>query len=125
MKAMLLSVAMVIAATGCETAQQKIAKGYIQDPGGYWVRADRPYFGDGKPWAAPGQAAFDPTVFNQAMAQNSGANAPQPVVIMGPNSPALTTISSPGGTTMISGIGGGPPIGAPVYRPPAYGYYGY
>ena len=121
-----LAAAMVMAATGCETPEKMKAKGYVQDPAGNWVRGDRPYFGDGKPWAVPGTPiAFDPTVFNQAMAQNSGANAPQPVVVMGPNSPAITTISSPSGTTVISGIGGGPPIGAPVYRPPAYGYYGY
>jgi len=124
MKAMILAIAVVMAATGCETTQQKLAKGYVQDPAGNWVRGDRPYFGDGKPWAAPGQARFDPTVFNQAMAAQQ-APPPQPVIVMGPGSPAITTVGTAGGTTVISGIGSRAPIGAPIYRPNPYGYYGY
>jgi hypothetical protein len=117
MKAMILSIAVVMAATGCKTMEQK---GYIKDPAGYWVRGDRPYFGDGKPWAAPGQARFDPTVFNQAMAAQQ-APPPQPVIVMGPDSPAITTVGTAGGTTVISGIGNR----APIYRPPPPAYYGY
>jgi hypothetical protein len=121
-----LAAALVMAATGCETAKQKIAKGYVQDPAGNWVRGDRPYFGDGKPWAAPGQVAFDPTVFNQAMAQNYGNSGPQPVVVVGPDSPPITTASTRGGTTVISTIGSRAPIGASIYNRPYAPYsWGY
>jgi hypothetical protein len=115
MKAMILAIAVVMAATGCETTQQKLAKGYVQDPAGNWVRGDRPYFGDGKPWAEPGQVRYDPTVFNQAMAPR-----PSPTVIVAPTGPGITTVGQVGGTTMVSTIGG-----APVYRPPPPAYYGY
>ena len=127
---MILSIAVVMAATGCQTPEKMKAKGYVQDPAGNWVRGDRPYFGDGKPWAAPGTPiAFDPTVFNQAMEQNYGNSGPQPVIVVGPDSPAITTASTRGGTTVISTIGSRAPIGRPyappIYTPPAYGYYGY
>jgi hypothetical protein len=127
-----LALAFSVFATGCETTQQKLAKGYVKDPAGNWVRGDRPYFGDGKPWAKPGQVAYDPTVFNQAMAQNygTGGNAAQPVIVIGPGSPPITTASTRGGTTVISTIGGGPPIGGyrqPYRQPPAntVGFIGY
>jgi hypothetical protein len=77
-----LAAAMVMAATGCETTQQKIAKGYVQDPGGYWVRGDRPYFGDGKPWADPRTVRFDATPFEQAR-QRAAAPSVQPVIVTG------------------------------------------
>ena len=112
MKAMILAIAVVMAATGCETTKQKLAKGYVQDPAGNWVRGDRPYFGDGKPKAAPGQFAFDPTVFNQAMAQNyggGGGNAPQPIIVTGPGS-GTTMASQVGNTTIVSQFGGYRPI---------------
>jgi hypothetical protein len=120
-----LAAAMVMAATGCETTQQKIAKGYVQDPAGNWVRGDRPYFGDGKPWAKPGQVAYDGSVFTKAMEQNYGNSGPQPVIVVGPNSPMATIATTSGGVTAVSTIGNRAPIGAPIYSPPAYGYYGY
>jgi hypothetical protein len=132
MKAMILSIAVVMAATGCETYDQRAARmdaqGMVRTQDGKWVPKGTRFFGSGHPWVmedgSPAPAAFDPTVFNQAMAAQH-APPPQPVVVMGPDSPAITTIGTAGGTTVISGIGSRAPIGAPIYRPPAYGYYGY
>ena len=106
-----LALAFIVFATGCETTQQKLAKGYVQDPAGNWVRGDRPYFGDGKPWAKPGQVAYDPTVFNQAMAPKT-----PPTVVVAPSGPGVTTASQVGGTTIISTIGSSAP--RPYYPPP-------
>jgi hypothetical protein len=115
-----LAAAMVMAATGCETTQQKAekmqAKGYVRTPAGDWVPKGTPFFGDGVNWATPETSfGYDPTVFNQAMAP-----APPPAVIVAPSGSGVTTAGRVGGTTMISTFGGGP-----VYTPPAYGYYGY
>ena len=44
-----LAAAMVMAATGCETAQQKIAKGYHKNIYGEWVPPGERYFGDATP----------------------------------------------------------------------------
>jgi hypothetical protein len=121
MRALILSIAVVMAATGCETTEQKAARmeaqGMVRTPAGKWVPKGTPFFGDGKPWAPPGTPiAFDPTVFNQAMAPN-----PSPTVIVAPSGPGITTASQFGGTTMVSTIGG-----APIYRPPIVPYpYGY
>jgi hypothetical protein len=128
-----LAAAMVMAATGCETHDQKAArmddKGLVRTQDGKWVPKGTRFFGSGHPWVmengSPAPAAFDPTVFNQAMAQNMGGGAPAPVIVTGPGSPPITTASQVGGTTVISTIGSRAPIGAPVYSPPAYGYYGY
>ena len=107
------AVALVMAATGCETTQQKIAKGYVQDPTGSWVRGDRPYFGDGKPIKMPpGMVpAFDGSVFTQAMAAQQ--QAPQPVIVVGPDSgTTMATQSSYG--TVVTTLGGG----SGIYKPP-------
>jgi hypothetical protein len=128
-----LAAAMVMAATGCETKQAKAARmdaqGMVRTQDGKWVPKGTRFFGSGHPWVmengSPAPAVFDPTVFNQAMAQNMGGGAPAPVIVTGPGSPPITTASQVGGTTVISTIGSRAPIGAPVYSPPAYGYYGY
>jgi hypothetical protein len=104
---------LVMAATGCETTQQKIAKGYVQDPTGSWVRGDRPYFGDGKPIKMPPGIvpAFDGSVFTQAMAAQQ--QAPQPVIVVGPDSgTTMATQSSYG--TVVTKFGGG----SGIYKPP-------
>jgi hypothetical protein len=125
--------AVVMAATGCETYDQRAArmdaKGLVRTQDGKWVPKGTRFFGSGHPWVmedgSPAPAVFDPTVFNQAMAQNMGGNAPQPIIVTGPGSPPITTASQVGGTAVISTIGSAAPIGAPVYNRPAYGYYGY
>jgi hypothetical protein len=96
---------LVMAATGCETTKQKIAKGYVQDPTGAWVRGDRPYFGDGKPLKMPPGVvpAFDGTVFTQAMAAQQ--QAPQPVIVVGPDSGTTIATQSSAGT-VVSKFGG-------------------
>jgi hypothetical protein len=76
-------------ATGCETKQEKAermgAKGLVRTQDGKWVPKGTRFFGSGHPWVmengSPAPAVFDPTVFNQAMAQNygTGGNAAQPV----------------------------------------------
>ena len=105
---------LVMAATGCETTQQKIAKGYVQDPTGAWVRGDRPYFGDGKPMKMPAGVApaFDGSVFTQAMAAQQ--QAPQPVIVVGPGD-GTTMATQVGGTTVVSQFGGN----SGLYLPPA------
>ena len=52
----------------------------------------------------------------------SQPQAPQPVILVGPNSPPITTASTVGGTTIISTIGSRAPIGgySGPYYPPAY-----
>ena len=104
---------LVMAATGCETTQQKIAKGYVQDPTGAWVRGDRPYFGDGKPMKMPAGVApaFDGSVFTQAMAAQQ--QAPQPVIVVGPgDGTTIATQSSYG--TVVTKFGGD----SGIYIPP-------
>jgi len=118
----LLALVAVMAATGCETTQQKAArmdaKGLVRTPDGRWVPKGTRFFGSGHPMEPPpGGWAFDPTVFNQAMERNYGGAAPQPVIVVGPDSPAITTATSVGGTTVISGIGSRAPIRAPYYPP--------
>jgi len=118
MKAMILSIAMVMAATGCETKQAKAARmdaqGMVRTQDGKWVPKGTRFFGSGHPWVmedgSPAPAAFDPTVFNQAMAQNYGHSGPQPVIVVGPNSPAATIASTRGGTTVVSTIGNNAPL---------------
>jgi hypothetical protein len=104
---------LVMAATGCETTQQKIAKGYVQDPTGSWVRGDRPYFGDGKPIKMPpGMVpAFDGSVFTQAMAAQQ--QAPQPVIVVGPDS-GTTMATQSSYDTVVTKFGGG----SGIYKPP-------
>jgi hypothetical protein len=119
-----LAAAVAMAATGCETKQEKAArmdaKGLVRTPDGRWVPKGTRFFGSGHPWVmpdgGPAPIAFDPTVFNQAMAPR-----PSPAVIVAPSGPGITTAGQVGGTTMVSTIGG-----APIYSPPIFPYsYGY
>ena len=120
MKTHILLALAVMAATGCETTKQKEARGMIRTPDGQWVKKGTPYFGDGNSWLAPGQVpAFDGAVFDQAMAQNYGNAAPQPVIVVGPGSgTTIATQSSMG--TVVSQFGGY----TPNYQRPQP-YYGY
>jgi hypothetical protein len=119
-----LAAAMVMAATGCETKQAKAArmdaKGLVRTPDGRWVPKGTRFFGSGHPMEAPpGGWAFDPTVFNQAMAQNYGNSGPQPVIVIGPDSPTITTANTSGGMTTVSTIGSRAPLfPARCYAPP-------
>jgi hypothetical protein len=47
--------------------------------------------------------------------------APQPIIVA-PSGSGVTTAGQVGGTTVVSTFGGN---AAPIYTPPAYGYYGY
>ena len=134
MKAMILSIAVVMAAAGCETYDQRAArmdaKGLVRTQDGKWVPKGTRFFGSGHPWVmedgSPAPAVLDPTVFNQAMAQNYDNSGPQPVIVVGPDSPPITTASTRGGTTVISGIGSRAPIGTPIYNRPYAPYsWGY
>ena len=59
-------------------------------------------------------------VFNDAPTTQP-QSAPQPIIVTGPGSPAVTTASQVGGTTIISTIGNRAPIGGyRPYYPPAY-----
>jgi len=112
--------ALVMAATGCETTQQKEARGLLRTPTGNWVKKGTPYFGDGTPIKmAPGVVpAFDGAVFDRAMAAQQ--QGPQPVIVVGPGSgTTIATQSSYG--TVVSQFGGYTPSVEPV----AYPYYGY
>ena len=112
-----LAAAVVMAATGCETYHEKEArmgaKGLVRTQEGKWVPKGTRFFGSGHPWVmedgSPAPAVFDPTVFNQAVAQNMGGNAPQPVIITGPSS-GTTMASQVGNTTIVSQFGGYRPI---------------
>lgn len=107
------AVALVMAATGCQTPEKMRAKGYVQDPTGAWVRGDRPYFGDGKPMKMPAGVApaFDGSVFTQAMAAQQ--QAPQPVIVVGPgDGTTIATQSSYG--TVVTKFGGD----SGIYNPP-------
>jgi hypothetical protein len=78
---------LVMAATGCETVEQKQARGLVRTQGGEWVPKGTRFFGSGHPMEMPkGGFAYDPTVFNQAMAAQQ--QAPQPVIVVGPDIPA-------------------------------------
>jgi hypothetical protein len=99
------AIALVMAATGCETTKQKEARGMIRTPGGDWVKKGTPYFGDGTPIKMPpGMVpAFDGTVFTQAMAAQQ--QAPQPVIVVGPDSGTTIATQSSAGT-VVSKFGG-------------------
>jgi len=99
------AVALVMAATGCETTKQKEARGMIRTPCGDWVKKGTPYFGDGTPLKMPAGVApaFDGAVFAQAMAAQQ--QAPQPVIVVGPDSGTTIATQSSAGT-VVSQIGG-------------------
>lgn len=107
-----LAAAVVMAATGCETTQQKSermkAKGYVKTMSGKWVPEGTPFFGDGKPIGVPNFSMIDPTVFNRAFAPA----APAPVVVAGGGGSGVTMASQVGNTTIVSQFGG--------YRPTTY-----
>jgi hypothetical protein len=118
-----LAAALVMAATSCETKQEKAARmdaqGMVRTQDGKWVPKGTRFFGSGHPMETPpGGWAFDPTVFNQAMAQNYGNSGPQPVIVVGPDSPTITTASTRGGTTTVSTIGSRAPLFPQAYYPP-------
>lgn len=108
---------LVMAATGCETAQEKEARGLVRTPYGDWVKKGTPYFGDGTPMKMPAgiAPAFDPTVFNQAMAAQQ--QAPAPIVVTGPGS-GTTLVTQSGYGTVVSSFGG--PLNLPPIPPPIY-----
>ena len=108
---------LVMAATGCETVQQKEARGLVRTQDGRWVPKGTRFFGSGHPMEPPpGGWAFDPTVFNQAMATQQ--QAPAPVIVTGPDSgTTIATQSSYG--TVVSQFGGY----RPLYRPPVTPIY--
>ena len=99
------AIALVMAATGCETTKQKEARGMIRTPYGDWVKKGTPYFGDGTPVKMPpGMVpAFDGAVFTQAMAAQQ--QAPQPVIVVGPDSGTTIATQSSAGT-VVSQFGG-------------------
>ena len=103
---------LVMAATGCETVEQKQARGLVRTQGGEWVPKGTRFFGSGHPMEMPkGGFAYDPTVFNKAMAAQQ--QAPQPVIVVGPDSgTTMATQSSYG--TVVTKFGGG----SGIYKPP-------
>ena len=103
---------LVMAATGCETVEQKQARGLVRTQGGGWVPKGTRFFGSGHPMEMPeGGFAYDPTVFNQAMAAQQ--QAPQPVIVVGPgDGTTIATQSSAG--TVVTKIGGD----SGIYIPP-------
>jgi hypothetical protein len=120
MKAMILSIAVVMAATGCETdntAYETVRARNLE-------KYKKPF----KPVFQPGtdmMGIVPSTVVFQDAPAPVQQQAPQPIIVTGPGSPPITTASQVGGTTVISTIGSRAPIGAPVYNRPAYSYYGY
>jgi hypothetical protein len=115
-----LAAAMVMAATGCETDNTAYETIHARNLEKY----KKPF----KPVFQPGTDMMGGTpstvVFQDAPAPVQ-QQAPARVIVTGPGSPPITTASQVGGTTVISTIGNRAPIGAPIYSPPAYGYYGY
>jgi hypothetical protein len=115
-----LAAAMVMAATGCETdntAYETIRARNLEK----YKKPFKPVFQPGTDMMG---GAPSTVVFQDAPAPVQ-QQAPAPVIVTGPGSPPITTASQVGGTTVISTIGSRAPIGAPIYSPPAYGYYGY
>jgi hypothetical protein len=120
MKAMILSIAVVMAATGCETdntAYETVRARNLEK----YKKPFRPVFQPGTDM----MGIVPSTVVFQDAPAPAQQQAPQPIIVTGPGSPPITTASQAGGTTVISTIGSRAPIGAPVYNRPAYGYYGY
>lgn len=124
---------MVMAATGCETAQQKEARGLVQNRYGEWLPKGARYFGDGqyrpKQQLSRSVVAYNgppppASVFNAAPIYvpptQVGSPAVQPVVVVGPGS-GTTIASQTGVGTVISSFGGY----RPIVPPNPYPYYGY
>ena len=108
---------LVMAATGCETTQQKEARGLVRTPYGDWVKKGTPYFGDGTPVKMPAGVvpAFDGSVFTRAMAEQQ--QAPAPVIVVGPGS-GTTIATQSGYGTVVSQFGR--PLTFPPPQPPIY-----
>lgn len=133
MKTHILLALAVMAATGCETAQQKEARGLMRIPDGRWVPKGTRYFGDGinrrqeepaRPAVAYNGPPPPPEIFQTAPIVvppiQVGSPPVQPVVVVGPGS-GTTIASQTGVGTVISSFGGYRPIVPPV----SYPYYGY
>ena len=117
MKMRILLALAVMAATGCETTKHKEARGLVRTPDGRWVPKGTRFFGSGHPMETPpGGWAFDPTVFNQAMAAQQ--QAPQPVIVVGPDTGTVVATQSSAGTVVSQFRGYSPtsrPPLAPIY----------
>ena len=117
MKMRILLALAVMAATGCETTKQKEARGLVRTPYGDWVKKGTPYFGDGTSWLKPGQVpAFDGTVFTRAI--EAQQQAPQPVIVVGPDTGTVVATQSSAGTVVSQFRGYSPtsrPPLAPIY----------
>jgi len=123
MKAMTITLAAVMAA-GCTTTEYEHLRPSAEEVAAYeaW-KAKQP-----KIKFQPGtdmMGIVPSTVVFQDAPAPVQQQAPQPIIVTGPGSPPITTASQVGGTTIISTIGNRAPIGAPIYRTPAHGYYGY
>lgn len=101
--------ALVMAATGCETTKPK-PKPITAAP------APTMKFPANAPTTI---TAYDPTVFNEAMAAQY--SRPQPVIVTGGGGSGVTMASQVGGTTIVSQFGGYRP---PIYNPPVPIYTG-
>ena len=124
---------LVMAATGCETAKQKEARGLERTPYGDWIPKGTSYFGDGRPskrrvpYLEQGRTASGggsdigpipnliPTPVIEPFPRRQA-----PVVVTG-NAPMTTISTDPDGDTTVVNYG------FPDYRPPIapYPYYGY
>ena len=120
--------ALVVAATGCETMQQR---GYVKNEYGDWIKPGTRYFGDSPGQQAPawvkgggsgGNPHPMPNLIPTPVIEPFGGNA-APVVVTG-NAP-MTTITKDafGGTRVVN-------YGFPTYTPyrpiaSPYPYYGY
>jgi hypothetical protein len=115
-----LAAAMVMAATGCETdntAYETVRARNLE-------KYKKPF----KPVFQPGtdmMGIVPSTIVFQDAPAPAQQQAPQPVIVTGPGSPAVTTASQVGGTTIISTIGSRAPIAAPYYQPTYTAPYGY
>ena len=124
---------LVMAAAGCETAQQKEARGLVQNRYGEWLPKGARYFGDGqcrpKQQLSRSAVAYNgppppPEIFQTAPIVvppiQVGSPRVQPVVVVGPGS-GTTIASQTGVGTVISSFGGY----RPIVPPNPYPYYGY
>jgi len=112
MKAMLLSIAVVMAATGCETdntAYETIRARNLE-------KYKKPF----KPVFQPGTDMMgivpSTVVFQDAPPPPAQQQAPQPIIVTGPGSPPITMASQLGGTTVISTIGSSRPLFPNAYN---------
>jgi hypothetical protein len=109
-----LAAAMVMAATGCETdntAYETIRARNLEK----YKKPFKPVFQPGTDMMG---GAPSTVVFQDAPAPVQ-QQAPQPIIVVGPGSPTITTASQFGGTTIVSTIGSRAPLfPARYYAPP-------